>query len=55
VIDQFVTGDHTVFVGEPVAVFMDEDVLVDGKFNEKYRDKNNQLHLGDFVSMWNMW
>jgi len=55
VIQQFVTGDHTVFVAEPLAVYMDDDVFVDGKFTEKYRDKNNQVHLGDFITMWNMW
>ena len=55
VIDQIVTGDHTVFVAELVAVFMDEDVFVNGKFSEKYLDKNNQVHLGEIVTMWNMW
>lgn len=53
--DQFVTGDHTVFVAEPVAAYMDEDVIVEGKFSEKYRDKSHQLQFGDFVTMWNMW
>jgi len=55
VLDQFVTGDHTAFVAEPVAAYMDEDVIVDGKFSEKYRDKINQLQFGDFVTLWNMW
>jgi len=55
VIDQYVTGDHTVFVGEPVVVHMDEDVFIDGEFAAKYRTKNNQVHFGDVVEMWNMW
>lgn len=55
VTDEYVTGDHTVFVAEPVAVFLNEDALVDGKFSEKYYDKKNQLQIADFVTMWNMW
>ena len=55
VIDQYVTGDHTVFVAEPVMVHMDEDIFVDGKFSEKYRSKNNQIHFGDVMDLWNMW
>ncbi len=55
VIDQYITGDHTVFVGEPVVVHMDEDVFVDGRFAEKYRSKPNQIHFGDVVDLWNMW
>jgi hypothetical protein len=34
---------------------MDDDVIIDGKFSEKYRDKINQLQFGDFVTLWNMW
>jgi flavin reductase (DIM6/NTAB) family NADH-FMN oxidoreductase RutF len=55
VIDQYVTGDHTVFVGEPVFVHLDEDVFVDGKFTATYRSKNNQIHFSDVVDLWNMW
>jgi flavin reductase (DIM6/NTAB) family NADH-FMN oxidoreductase RutF len=55
VIDQYVTGDHTVFIGEPVVVHLDDDVFADGKFAEKYRSKNNQVHFGDVVDLWNMW
>ena len=55
VIDEFVTGDHTVYVAEPVVVHIDEDVLVDGKFSKKYRSKQNQIHFGDIIEMWNMW
>ena len=55
VIEQFVTGDHTVFVAEPVAAYMDEDLMVNGKFSEKYHDKSNQLQICDFITMWNMW
>jgi flavin reductase (DIM6/NTAB) family NADH-FMN oxidoreductase RutF len=55
VTDEYVTGDHTVFVAEPVFVRLDEDVFVDGKFSEKYRSKQNQVHFGDIVDMWNMW
>ena len=55
VIEQFVTGDHTVFVAEPLAVYLNDDVFVDGKFTENYRDRRNQVHLGDFLTLWNMW
>ena len=55
VIEQFITGDHTVFVAEPVAAFMNEDAIVDGKFSEKYYNKKNQLQIGEFVTMWDMW
>ena len=55
VIDQYVTGDHTVFIAEPVVVHLDEDVFVDGRFAEKYRSKDNQIHFSDIVNLWNMW
>jgi flavin reductase (DIM6/NTAB) family NADH-FMN oxidoreductase RutF len=55
VTDEYVTGDHTVFVAEPVFVCLDEDVFVHGKFSEKHRSKQNQVHFGDIVNMWNMW
>lgn len=55
VLDQFVTGDHTVFVAEPLNAMISDDLIVDGKFSDKYVSKNNQLHMDDFVTMWNMW
>ncbi len=55
VFKQFETGDHTVFVAEPLAVHVDDDVWVDGKFTEKYRDKSNLIYLGDMISLFNMW
>jgi len=55
VIDQIVTGDHTVFVAKPVAAFMDEDVMVDGKFSKKYHDKTNQVQICELITAWNMW
>jgi len=55
VIDQIVTGDHTVFVAKPVAARMDEDVMIDGKFSEKYTDKNNQVQICELITAWNMW
>jgi flavin reductase (DIM6/NTAB) family NADH-FMN oxidoreductase RutF len=55
VIDQIVTGDHTVFVAKPVAAFMDEDVMVNGKFSDKYHDKKNQVQMCDLITVWNMW
>jgi flavin reductase (DIM6/NTAB) family NADH-FMN oxidoreductase RutF len=55
VLEQFVTGDHTVFVAEPVVAYMDDDVLVEGKFAEKYCDKSNRVYLGDVITMWKMW
>ncbi len=55
VIDQIVTGDHTVFVAEPVAAFMDEDVIVNEKFSDKYHDKKNQVQICDLITMWDMW
>ena len=55
VTDEYITGDHTVFVAEPVVVHLDEEVLVDGKFSEKYRSKHNQIHFADIIDLWNMW
>ena len=55
VIDQYVTGDHTVFIAEPVVVHLDEDVFVDGRFAEKYRSKDSQIHFSDIIDLWNMW
>ena len=55
VIDQLVTGDHTIFIAEPVAALMDADVMVDGKFSEKYCDKTNQLQASDFITIFNIW
>ena len=55
VIDQIVTGDHTVFVAKPVAVYMNEDVIIDGKFPEKYINKNNQVQICELITAWNMW
>jgi len=55
VIDQIITGDHTVFVAKPVAAFMNEDVMVDGKFSEKYYDKTNQVQICELITAWNMW
>lgn len=55
VTDEYVTGDHTVFVGEPVFVHMNEDALVNGKFSGKYKSKENQVHLADVLEMWGMW
>jgi len=55
VIDQYVTGDHTVYIAEPVMVHLDEDVFAEGKFSEKYRTKIKQIHFGDVVDLWNMW
>ncbi len=47
VIQELVTGDHTIFIGDPVTILYDDDVFADGKFQDKYRDKNNQLHFID--------
>jgi len=55
VIDQYVTGDHTSFVAEPVHVHINDDLIVQGQFSEKYHNKNNQLHMCDFITMWKMW
>jgi len=55
VIDQYITGDHTVFIGEPVLIHLNEDVFIDGKFTEKYRSKHNQVHFGDIIDLWTMW
>jgi flavin reductase (DIM6/NTAB) family NADH-FMN oxidoreductase RutF len=55
VTDEYVTGDHTVFVAEPAFVHLDEDVLTDGIFSKKYRSKEYQVHFGDVIEMWNMW
>lgn len=55
VIDQFVTGDHTIFIAEPLMVYVDDDVIVDGKFAGKYLDKNAQVHIEEIITKWNMW
>ena len=55
VIEQLVTGDQTVFVAEPVAAYMDEDVLVDGRFADKYCNKSNRIYLSDVITFWKMW
>lgn len=55
VLEQFVTGDHTVFVAEPLAAQMNEDVMVNNKFSEKYHDKKNQVQMCDLITKWNMW
>jgi flavin reductase (DIM6/NTAB) family NADH-FMN oxidoreductase RutF len=55
VLDQFRTGDHTVFVAEPLIVYVDDDVIVEGRFNEKYLDKSNQAHLTEAITLLNMW
>ncbi len=52
---EFITGDHTVFVANPVAAYMNEDVTVDGHFSEKYHDKKNQVQICDLITLWNMW
>lgn len=55
VTDEYITGDHTVFVAEPVFVHLDENVLADGKLSPEYCSKENQIHFGDIITMWNMW
>jgi flavin reductase (DIM6/NTAB) family NADH-FMN oxidoreductase RutF len=55
VTDQIITGDHTVFVAKPVAVFMNEDAMIEGKFSKKYIDKNNQVQICELITAWNLW
>jgi len=55
VLEQFITGDHTVFVAEPVVAYMDDDVIVDGKFSVKYLNKNNQVQICEVITLFNMW
>jgi flavin reductase (DIM6/NTAB) family NADH-FMN oxidoreductase RutF len=55
VTDEYVTGDHTVFIVEPVLVHLNEDVYVDGHFSEKYRSKMNQIHFANVIDLWSMW
>jgi flavin reductase (DIM6/NTAB) family NADH-FMN oxidoreductase RutF len=55
VIDQFDTGDHTVFIAKPLAAYSDEDVLINGRISDKYHDKKNQVQIGDLITKWNMW
>jgi flavin reductase (DIM6/NTAB) family NADH-FMN oxidoreductase RutF len=55
VIDQFPTGDHTIFLAEPLKVYVDEDVLVNDKFAEKYHGKEHQVHITEVITLWNMW
>ena len=47
VVDELVTGDHTIFIGEVKAIWYDDDIFVDGRFSDEARDKNNQIHLID--------
>lgn len=47
VIDELKTGDHDTFILEPLSIFYNEDVFVEGRFTEKYKDKNNQIHAID--------
>ncbi len=49
VIDQFETGDHTVFIGEPIAISVNEDFFAEGKIAEKYRDKAQLIHAADVI------
>jgi flavin reductase (DIM6/NTAB) family NADH-FMN oxidoreductase RutF len=53
--DQIVTGDHTVFVAKPVAAFMNEDVMTNDRFSEKYINKKNQVQICELITAWNMW
>jgi len=55
VIDQFDTGDHTVFIAKPLAAYSDEDVLINGRISEKYHNKKNQVQICDLITKWNMW
>ena len=55
VIDQFITGDHTVFVAKPIAAFMNDDVMIGGRFSEKYINKKNQVQICELITAWNMW
>lgn len=50
VVQELATGDHTIFIGEPLAILYDEDVFIDGKFQGKYRKKENQVLLLDLFS-----
>ena len=50
VIQEMVAGDHTIFIGEPLTILYDEDVFADSKFQDKYKDKKNQMHFLDLMS-----
>ena len=49
VLQEFDTGDHAVIVGKPVAVLYDVGVFAEGSFQQKYTDKNNQIHFIDIL------
>ena len=55
VIDQFATGDHTIFIAEPLIAYVDEDVIEEGTFAAKYLDKNKQAHITEAISILGMW
>jgi flavin reductase (DIM6/NTAB) family NADH-FMN oxidoreductase RutF len=55
VYDQIPTGDHTIFLAEPLVVYVNDDLIENDKFVEKYIDKNKQLHMNEVVTTWNMW
>ena len=50
VINELKTGDHDMFILEPLSIFYNEDVFVEGSFVEKYKDKNNQIHAIDALA-----
>lgn len=49
VTDEYITGDHTVFVAEPVYVHLDEDVLVGGNLI-KHPPRSKYIFASKFAS-----
>lgn len=37
-------------IAEPLMVYVDDDVIVDGRFAGKYLDKDNQVHIGEIIT-----
>jgi flavin reductase (DIM6/NTAB) family NADH-FMN oxidoreductase RutF len=49
VMEEFETGDHTVFVGETVAVHYNEGVITEDGFSDKYKQKSSMVHIIDLL------
>ena len=47
IINELKTGDHDIFIAEPVSLLYDEDVFIESRFSKKYKEKNNQIHITD--------
>jgi flavin reductase (DIM6/NTAB) family NADH-FMN oxidoreductase RutF len=49
VVDSFETGDHTVFVGRPTAIWCNEDAIKKGGIDRRYKRKDSMIHATDLL------